>query len=714
MKSTRLFQCQLWLILTAIMVFVGLVGCYNSHRELEKSDLFTDESQPLPENFVSVSIKRYFVQNVHLAGGFLIHPGVVLTNLSQAERLLNDSEKASFKDHLHLTFHLQSTSQKDQAFSVKVQKTVPLGSKEALFLLFFEPHEKLAHIKPVPIATTEDIRHIGDAVGGSLRAVGVTVPETAKQVSPICPRNASHAKLMPTDFPISSEQLGWALEIIEAFPGVIEPYLMSHMQKKVMNMSLNELKRHKKDPQWSDLSLFPEANSMALRKQRTHYYYAAMCSFAGFCTKFTSPNPGFQCVQHLGYPVLWQTPSGKWKALAISHNSWYSVGGDLSVLAHVITPDIMSHSIHIDLVQFHNDIKFQLASATKQNDLQFKLDHQVIGRLDHSTEQALESNQHLDFLAGLANKSSQGVYHTSCLGALIDKGVMITAGHCLLYTDPSKSYVTLKDDTQEYLVQAQKFLVEPSYRAARFASKLSDTFHQMITADQGDIGLVFFEQPENFSPVTHVRLPTAYESDEALKELGRESMAELLAPTSHQLRAHQMRKKLPHVFKDHRWLKNRAIRNVNDHLVRSMRLYFANEQQKAKLISLVESITRERVDEQNFISKMTRSWRSKPIMTKYFFNIGEICESGAKLCAWVHDDAHHIEQTTGSCAGDSGAPMVWRSDPNSGEFLLLGVFSTSANIYDQTSASCGGQKQSVRASAYRDWILDAIDKERSR
>ena len=711
MNSTPLSQCWFWLILTAVTAFVYLAGCYNSHQVMEKSDLFTGESLPLPESFVSVSIKRYFVQNVPLAGGFLIHPGVILTNLSHAEHLLKESEKASLKDHLHLTFNLQNASPKNKAFSVKVQKAVPLGSRKTLSLLFFEPHDKLAHIEPVPIATTEDIQHIGDAVGGNLRAVGMTA-ENALEQRPNCPRSVAHARLIQTEFPISSEQLGWALEIIEAFPGVIEPYLMSHRQKKLMNLSGSELKGIKENPQWGELWFFPEKESRALRKERTHYYSAAMCSLAGFCTEFvSSPHPAVQCVQHLGYPVLWQSPSGKWKALGISHHSWYSVGGELSVLAHVITPDIMNRSIHIDLVQFHNDIKFQLASAAKQSD--FKLDHQVIDRLDHSTEQALKNNQHLDFLTGLANEHSPGVYHTSCLGALIDKGVMITAGHCLIQTDSSKSYVTLKDDDQQYLVRAQKFLVHPTYRAAMVASKPSDTLHQVLSADQGDIGLVFFKQPENFSPVTQLRLPTAHESDAALKRLAEDSLAQLLAPTSHQLRAHQMRKKLPYVFKDYRWLKNRTIRNVSEHLARSMRLYFADDQQKEKLISLVESITRQRVDEQSFISKMASAWHSKPIMTKYFFNLSKVCESESRLCAWVHDEAHHIEQTTGSCFGDSGAPMVWRSHRDSEEFLLLGVHTTTVNIYDQASSGCGGQKLNVSASAYREWILDAIDKERS-
>ena len=710
MISSFLLSCRFCLILTTIALFVGLSGCYNSNRVLEKSDLFAGNSQPLPESFVSVSIKRYFVQNVHLAGGLLIHPGVIITSLSQAERLLKDSEKTSFKDHLYLTFNLQDDAQKDKPLSVKVQKTVPLGNKrdeETLSLLFFEPHEKLAHIKPMPIATTEDIQHIGDAVGGNLRAVGITAKDVSEQVRPSCPRN--HAKLIQTDFPISSKQFGWALEIIEAFPGVIEPYLISHGVQKKMDLPLDELKKKMQ----GDLSIFPEVESMDLRKERTHYYYAAMCSLAGFCTEFTSsPNPAFQCIQHLGYPVLWQSPSGKWKALGISHNFWHSMGGELSVLAHVITPDIMSRSIHIDLVQFHNDIKFQLVSATKQKDFPFKLDHQVIQRLDHSTEQALKNNQHLDFLAGLANEHSPGVYHTSCLGALIDKGVMITAGHCLIQTDPSKSYVTLKDGHQDYLVQAQKFLVEPSYKAAYFARKPSDTFQQIFSADQADIGLVFFEQPEDFSPVTKVRLPTAQESDEALKKLRGDSVAELLAPTSHQLRANQIRKKFPYVFKDYRWLKNRTIRNVNDHLERSMRLYFADEQQKEKLITLVESITRQRIDEQNFMLKMASAWRSKLIVTKYSVNIGEFC--GARLCAWVHDEAHHIEQTTGSCFGDSGAPMVWRAHRDSREFLLLGVHTTSIRIYDQASSGCGGQKLNTRVSSYRDWVLDAIDKERSK
>ena len=711
MVSFLLLSCRLCLILTTITLFVGLSGCHNSHQALEKSDLFTDNSQPLPESFVSVSIKRYFVQNVHLAGGLLIHPGVIITDLSQAERLLKDSEKASFKDHLYLTFNLQGASQKAKTLSVKVQKAVALGNKrdeETLSLLFFEPHERLAHIKPMPIATTEDIQHIEDAVGGNLRAVGITATNVSEQARPSCPRN--HAKLMQTDFAISSKQFGWSLEIMEAFPGVIEPYLLSHVAQKTMDLPLDELKKKMQD----GLTMFPEVESMDLRKERTHYYYAAMCSMAGFCTEFTSsPNPAFQCIQHLGYPVLWQSPSGIWKALGISHNSWYSVGGDLSVLAHVITPDIMSHSIHIDLVQFHNDIKFQLASATKQKDFPFKLDHQVIQRLDHSTEQALKNNQHLDFLAGLASEHSPGVYHTSCLGALIGKGVMITAGHCLIETDPSKSYVTLKDGHQDYLVQAQKFLVEPSYKAAYFARKPSDTFQQIFSADQADIGLVFFEQPEDFSPVTKVRLPTAQESDEALKKLRGDSVAELLAPTSHQLRANQIRKKFPYVFKDYRWLKNRTIRNVNDHLERSIKLYFADVQQKEQLITLVESITKEQVDKQNFMSKMASAWQSKPIMTKYVVNIGELCKSGARLCTWVHDAAHHIEQTTGSCFGDSGAPTVWRAHRTSGEFLLLGVFSTSFEIYDQSSPGCGGQKLNTRVSSYRDWILDSIDRERS-
>lgn len=140
------------------------------------------------ESFVSVGIQSPEHQiHEHLVGGFLIHPGVVLTSAFRHSSMpslemhihkLGSLEPSSLKGKLHLLFKIsKGTSQR--SISVKVKDVIlhPTGSSTAeqhsFSLMFFDPVPELSHIKPLPLATTEDIGLLEEARGDDMWAVGV-------------------------------------------------------------------------------------------------------------------------------------------------------------------------------------------------------------------------------------------------------------------------------------------------------------------------------------------------------------------------------------------------------------------------------------------------------------------------------------------------------------------------------------------------------------
>ena len=175
-----------------------------------------------------VSVGHYDDEGVyqHLAGGFIVHRGVVLTSLREVwdhHRHLYGISAEVFEKELYVApfdYDAPESSAPTKVQTWQSHKT--LGSLSSptisnLTLLFLPPSSPLAEMPPLPLATTVDLGDLSELQGQPLWTVGVRDKAGIDPKRPCSGQKRSAlGELRLTHMP---EEYGWMRMLIKAFPG---------------------------------------------------------------------------------------------------------------------------------------------------------------------------------------------------------------------------------------------------------------------------------------------------------------------------------------------------------------------------------------------------------------------------------------------------------------------------------------------------------------
>ena len=375
----------------------------------------------LPENLVSVGIltgpKNTFK---HLVGGFLIHPGVVLTSSFKHSALHNLQEyfeqfislnPEHLKEKLYILFRGNHKVPQSE-FLTKINDIVLYPTKRSrakynsFALLFFETSPKLSRIKPLPLATTKDLKSFEEARGDHMWTVGIRgytgeVPYIQESGKVGCP--LKHAQLGKMVFSKTPTDYHWISNIIHVFPGRIQPLLINALYQKAKPIGDSNTETEAVD-------LDKGLTSEPFQEMLDYMFTEVFCHRSdSFCTEPLpldhANNLQFQCPEHMGYPILWRSPSKEWKALGMSWVTAYPfVEPSPEQPPETIAPKLMI-SAHFDLIYAHSWIRSTIRKyAKKHSTSSFTLDEEILEiKLDHSIEDKLQDNtQYFEFLVGLS------------------------------------------------------------------------------------------------------------------------------------------------------------------------------------------------------------------------------------------------------------------------------------------------------------------------
>ena len=738
-----------YLLALSIMVLVSFAmpGVLDA-KELSKDVI----NNHLPENFVSVGMKLPRGSYRHLVGGFLIHPGVVLSSWHYAHEYYFDGGATpplfDSKSSLHSSFQEAHQNQglyvvfekrKDEEtkpIAFRVRKVIEHPSNygitingvrkkhQTIVLLFFEPTEEIFHIKPLPLVTSEDMKNLDEVTGQDLLGVGVVgyenskppdyphplkwdlrqknrrsfdgsqLPEIVERKKSKCPPK-SYTKLARMSFSKTPEEYHWMHSLIKAFPGRLRPLIHYKNMSKIMVEGETV-------QDWVDY-------------QVSHRNCSETQNL--FCTE-PPPDPlqkndlQFQCTEHNGYPVLWKTPSGTEKVLGVTamtpfHLMTRTHDADNTNEDELIWSSGPPRSAHYALILAHPWIKHTIRSYGAQNPSRFTIREDILSTWDDFSERSLEKakSQHQDFIVSLPKKDQNtGEYRRGCVGAVIRLGVVLTAAHCV-YSARHGSLRTLgvafRKKDKEYIVPAQKIEMLPSYLKTL---KNKEDLNSDESGWVHDLALVFYEHNKDLPSISLPSLELnkiQYERKISQVVAGK---TVLVSPSQIPNREYLLEK--PKLFRYYNWHRLQAAHNISGIIDEKTQRFFPTKKKKKEIISEVENLSKESINEQEIPVRLKKIWND-PDGNDHI----RACEMEGWLCAWVPQDAHLLEKASVSCAGNSGSPLLWK-DKND-QFAVLGVHAASSTQDGPYGLEdCEPLRVFSSLSFNRNWIMDTLAKEK--
>ena len=683
----------------------------------------------LPESYVSIAVKLPDGSFHHLMGGFLLHPGVVLTTLSTAIYRYHvhqlGLDENFVQGEFYVIFSLPGKRGKVEQVPIPVKEAVsniPLGGRSlfgrdpSLSVLFFETTDKIKHIKPIPLANTGDLEDVYKASGDDLWVVGVKgyegeFPLKNKKGHNICP-DPTYTKVGAVNLSATPEEYMLVNQMISLDPGAATPFLTENLVTKGSDGNLTFT------PPASDPT--PEQ-----RKNIREHHISRSCNSDILCTEPSSPFKAsldiqFQCAEHVGYPALWRSPSGIWKILGSTITTHYLWSPDLEENpgksfkdffkwydTKALTPDFFKTSKHYDLVFSHSTLIHALNYYNASNkDPNFNFDEEIISSWDLSLENALIFNKHFNFMVNISAKithkdEDKSAYLTLCRGSVISDGVILTTANCLLsdasvilnrvkeeerknFTVETVALFRDEEDTQKVVeIPPQFTYVHEQYQKA---IKNKDT-----SAPLPDLGLFFYDpSQEDLPSIPSIALPSHEISDKK----------PLYSLSSHALDGMNESRVWPHVYRNYRWIEHRLQVSARDEIKRKMQYFFnSGKRQEKKVSEWLENITGKKAD----IWDLRKQLVEKP--NPYLELIDECAESPVYVCTTINEEKlNRVERMRGVCEGDMGAPLM-QEDKNKNVYLV-GVVT---GLRDRTFAKpCSSEAVSIKTAPFVNWIIDSV------
>ena len=694
----------------SVLMLAGCGGCESifplslsqNSQVLDRIDESVFEAGILPENFVSVGLQIPDYGYYHLTGGFLIHPGVVLTSWKDSEdyyfyeelgilnRQFRLTKEVYKKGELYVAFDLQKKGEA-QRHKIKIRRIKEHPSRsegspnfDTIQLLFFEPTEEIAHIKPLPLVTTKDLRSMDEVVGQDLWGVGVVgyadekPPDySSREKTAVCPHE-EHTKLGRMNFPITREQHDLMSEVIKVFPGRIRPYIFYGGINHVFLHAVQHTADFKNFENCSRLGFF--------------------CTYP--TESFHLPTDvRFQCTEHLGYPVLWKTPSGIWKVLAATAATPFDDmrrSQDTHNHGELIWPQ-PPRSTHFNLIFAQDWIKYAVESyAAKSSPYPFEVNADVWESWDDFIERSLHKDKALDFVVSLAllKPDSDDEYIHNCRGFLIMREVVLTAGHCAekMHKNPDLDmFVVFRIGDQEYRVAVEKIILHPTYLEGLPEDVEAGT-------DGKDLALLFYKHSKELPEVHPASLVLdEAEEQEKIREILK-NKAELWSLASH-YRIHHEKKQ----FRLYYRVRLHMIRDLSDLTQKMIRLLFSHKDRKEIILSEMYQLSLEPVEEANLAAKLYAFWMNE----KEDYGFVRSCDSHPWSCSRAHESAYQLEKYAVACKGDSGGPVMWRND--SGKLQVLGVLAKAAST--SLFPRCLSMQKYERIAPQANWIRSVLKQE---
>ena len=690
------------------------------------------EGNYLPEGFVRIAKKQASGEYEILSGGGLIAPGVVIAptiapieDLRDEEYFYHDYEGGVlYRPSKHKLFpvdglYILFTTSPGKEVAVKIERIrrFAYGGHQlyAQFMdfavYFFDPHPEISHIRPIPTVNSDDFSSFNDVVGEVFTA-GERVSEAKETFYKWIESADGHREFCqsisdtPSGFGRSQlrftpDEAEFIWTAIDSYPGKLE---------KFVRESLKPLFAQDFTGDWYSRAIMHRWKKFYGLSPGSSEYFASKAFMSTVtCQGFCLEGPLYKDLREgdlhticykehrsrAGYPVLWKTPSSKIKMIGIAGgrrdmsepHEPFSVSGESNFQGVYYLTGINT-LLYLPFIR--SEILLYNQHVRQQFDAK-ELDQYIE---DTAKPSVSKSFPYVVSVRATYNKG-KSVLDGACSGVYIEKGVVLTAAHCLPKKMDNKVFVhgyllEFKVGEDIYAAQSKTWAIHPdSY------FRKSDQVHNSID-DLADLALVFFHEPEDFPDIKPVSLLSAGDSPEKLVAEGYEILKlSYMKPWSTEgqsLRFHQYKALPAEILDDGREFIMKRYQSFRD-----------SPRYHQVILPYVKHMVGHEVEDSLITDKVM-----KLIEKSGTLSFGEICLNPEIFCLVAKKETTFTQKSHFACVGDSGSPVLAHDGRNT---KVVGVHFKGGGSRHQT-AGCNPIAASIYLAPYLDWLRKTISWEK--
>ena len=680
-------------------------------------------SGSLPEGFIQIAQKTATGKYEILSGGGLVAPGAAIAptiapidSLREDAYFYNDYEDTIFfgsgkqklypVDGLYILFTTQG-----KKVPVKIQRirrysyggVMPHGQYMDFSLHFFDPHPEIAHLRPIPIVNSEDFSSWSDVVGEVFTAGERTYEnkeifyqwiqgddgqqEFCQSVDGTPVRfGRSYMRFTPDE-----AELIWTM--IDSYHGQLKEFVSDSLKPRFTKDSSGRKYARSIYQRWKKVFLLDPSSPL--------YFASNALLSAVVCQGFCIEGPLYQDLREgdltatcakshrsrTGYPVLWKTPSSKIKMVGLAG------GRRILSKAHDPFSKLGKPNFHgvyylsaINLLLYLPYIRSEILLYNKHVRKQFDTFH-AKKELNQYIEDPREGTliKSLPFVVAVRASGKDGSTRgIACSGAYIEKGVVLTAAHCLMkYRRKSilhhGFHLEFKVGEKIYVTQAKTWVMHPKYRLK--GSTLNST---------PDIALIFFHESENFPDIMPASLlPDTPKQQLHEYEILKLSYMEPWSVEGKRLRSHQ-----------YKVVSADIISGSVDFTMRRYQTLMKSPRYHQVILPYVKNMIGRDVADSFLTDKVLKLIQADKSLTF----LSDVCTESSILCLTATNDSTFMEKSHFTCDADSGGPILAR---HGGDLMITGVHVQGGGGLFQTRR-CDPMSMDIYLHPYLDWIQKTI------